>query len=126
MTHRRNERVAEEIRGVLAEAIREVRDPAVGFVTLTGVDLSPDLRQARVFVSRLGSEADRDAAVAALNHAVPFLRHTLAARAKLRYTPALRFVSDATIERGSRVEAIIQELHAGEDQPAGGDPEDAV
>ena len=52
MTHRRNERVAEEIRGVLAEAIREVRDPLVGFVTLTGVDLSPDLRQARIYVSR--------------------------------------------------------------------------
>ncbi len=125
MTHRRNERVAEEIRGVLAEAIREVRDPAVGFVTLTGVGLSPDLRQARVFVSRLGTEADRDAAVAALNHAVPFLRHAVATKARLRYTPALRFVSDPTIERGSRVEAIIQELHAGDDEKPLGEPEDA-
>ena len=112
MTHRRNERVAEEIRGVLAEAIREIRDPSVGFVTLTGVDLSPDLRQARVYVSRMGTEADRDAAVSALNNAVAFLRHAVATRARLRFTPALRFVSDATIERGSRVEAIIQEIHA--------------
>ena len=125
MTHRRNERVGEEIRGVLADAIREVRDPSVGFVTLTGVDLSPDLRQARVFVSRLGTEADRDAAVAALNHAVPFLRHAVATKARLRYTPALRFVSDPTIERGSRVEAIIQELHAGDDETPPGEPEDA-
>ncbi len=115
MSHRRNERVAESIRAILAEAVREVRDPAVGFVTLTGVDLSPDLRQARVFVSRLGSEAERDAAVAALNHAAPFLRHALAARGALRYTPALRFVSDPTIERGSRVEAIIREIHENDD-----------
>lgn len=124
MTHRRNERVAEELRGVLAEAIREVRDPLVGFVTLTGVDLSPDLRQARVYVSRLGTEADRDAAVSALNHAVAFLRHAVATRARLRYTPALRFVSDATIERGSRVEAIIQEFRGASDADSSNDPDD--
>ena len=124
MTHRRNERVAEEIRGVLADAIREVRDPAVGFVTLTGVDLSPDLRQARIFVSRLGTETDRDAAVRALNHAAAFLRHAVATRARLRYTPYLRFVSDPTIERGSRVEAIIQELHAADATEPTGEPDD--
>jgi ribosome-binding factor A len=125
MTHRRNERVAEEIRGVLADAIREVRDPAVGFVTLTGVDLSPDLRQARVFVSRLGTASDRDDAVSALNHAAAFLRHAVATRARLRYTPVLRFISDPTIERGSRVEAIIQELHVEDDKGSRGEPEDA-
>ena len=125
MTHRRNERVAEEIRGVLAEAIREVRDPEVGFATVTGVDLSPDLRQARVFVSRLGTEADRAAAVSALNHAAAFLRHAVATRARLRYAPVLRFVSDPTIERGSRVEAIIQEIHAAEDKDRRDEPEDA-
>jgi len=101
---------------VLATAVREVRDPRVGFVTLTDVELSPDLKQARIFVSRLGSAADRDAAVEALNHAAAFLRHALATRADLKYTPALRFVPDPTIERGSRVEAIIQEIHADEDE----------
>jgi ribosome-binding factor A len=123
VTHRRNERVAEEIRSVLAQAIRDVRDPLVGFVTLTGVDLSPDLRQARVYVSRMGTEADRDAAVSALNHAGAFLRRAIAERARLRYTPALRFVSDATIERGSRVEALIQEIHADERAASADDPE---
>ena len=125
MTHRRNERVSEEIRGVLVEAIREVRDPLVGFVTLTGVDLSPDLKQARVYVSRLGTAADREAAVAALNHAAAFLRRAVAERARLRYTPALRFLPDATIERGSRVEAILRELHTKEDGAASDDPDDA-
>jgi ribosome-binding factor A len=108
----RSERVAEQIRGVLAELIREIRDPRVGFVTLTGVELSPDLKQARVFVSRLGSESDRAEAVDGLNHAASFLRRSLADRARLRYTPGLRFVSDATLERGSRVEEIIQKIHA--------------
>ena len=118
MSHR-GQRVAEQIRGVLVELIRDIRDPRVGFVTLTGVVLSPDLKQARVFVSRLGSEAERQAAVDALNHAVPFLRRSLADRARLRFTPALRFVSDATIERGSRVEELIQKIHARDDETAG-------
>ena len=112
MTHHRNQRVAEAIRAVLADAVREVRDPRVGFVTLTGVDLSPDLKQAKVYVSRLGSESERDGAVEALNHAVTFLRHAVSTRAKLKHTPALRFLADAAIERGSRVEAILQEIQA--------------
>ena len=114
----RPSRVAEQIRAILSDSIRdEVRDPRVGFVTLTEVDLSPDLKQARVFVSLLGSQADRDAAVEALNHAAAFLRTLLARRARLKYTPALRFVSDDTLERGSRVEQIIQGLHT--DEPDG-------
>ena len=122
---RRGERVAEQIRAVLSDALRdEVRDRRVGFVTLTDIELSPDLKQARVFVSRLGSEAEREEAVAALNHAAPFLRRALAQRARLRYTPALRFVSDATLERGSRVEEIIQKIHA-DAEPDGGLPDDS-
>jgi ribosome-binding factor A len=117
---RRNERVAEQIRAALAEAIRDVRDPAVGFVTLTGVDLSPDLRSARVYVSRLGSGPERDAAVLALNHAVAFLRGAVATRARLRFTPTLHFVADPTIERGSRVEELLRELHAEDRDPDGG------
>jgi ribosome-binding factor A len=109
----RLERVAEQIRAALADAIRDdVRDTRVGFVTLTEVAVSPDLKQARVYVSRLGSPSDRTEAVAALNRAAPFLRRALARRARLKFTPSIRFVEDATIERGSRVEAIIQEIHA--------------
>lgn len=121
MIHRAS-RVADQIRLVLSDAIRdEIRDPRVGFATLTEVDLSPDLKQARVFVSRLGSHAEREATVDALNHAAPFLRRRLAERARLRYTPALRFVTDDTLERGSRVEAIIRDLHAEEPpEPEGG------
>ena len=124
MVDHRAERVAEAIRAVLADAVREVRDPAVGFVTLTGIDLSPDRRLARVFVSRLGTESERDAAVSALNHAAAFLRHEVATRARLRYTPVLRFISDPTVERGSRVEAIIREIHASGDGAAASGSDD--
>lgn len=122
---RRIERLAEEIRAVLSEALRDVRDQRVGFVTLTGVDLTPDLRQARVYVSRLGSSEERGEAVEALNHAAPFLRHALAEKAQLKHTPLLRFVSDATLERGSRVEEIIREIHGadGPEEREGEDPE---
>ena len=116
MSAHRTERVAEQIRAVLAEAIREIRDPRVGYATVTGVTLSPDLKQARVFVSRLGGEADREAAVDALNHAATFLRHAVALRAKLKFTPMLRFLPDAAIERGYRVEEIIREIHAHDDE----------
>ena len=81
-------------------------------MTLTGVDLSPDLRCAKVYVSRLGSAPEREAAVQALNHAAAFLRGAVASRARLRFTPTLQFVSDETIERGSRVEEILRDLHA--------------
>lgn len=122
MSHR-TERLAEEIRAVLSEAVRDVRDGRVGFVTLTGVDLTPDLRQARVYVSRLGSSEERETAVDALNHAAPFLRHALAVKARLKHTPVLRFVSDATLERGSRVEEIIREIHDVDAPEGSGDPE---
>jgi ribosome-binding factor A len=71
----------------------------------------------------LGTGADRQAAVAALNHAVKFLRNAVATQARLRFTPTLHFVEDPTLERGSRVEAIIRELHAEDDPVPRNEPE---
>ena len=110
MTVRRGERVADVIRAVLARALREeVRDPLLGFVTLTGVRLAPDLRSARVYISVLGGEAERT--LEALRRAAPFLRRTLARRAGLRFTPALRFVFDPTLESGSRIDELLRRTH---------------
>ena len=107
----RRARVADLIREILSETIqREVRDPQVGFVTLTGVKLAPDLRHATVFVSTLGGEDERAASIDALHRAAPFLKRVLAARARLRHTPELRFVEDATLERGSRVESLLGDI----------------
>ena len=113
MTNRRPERIGDRVRDVLAQLIREeVRDPRVGFVTITGVDLSPDLKQARVYVSVM---EDPESCVAALNRASRFLRKGLAGRAGLRYTPKLQFLTDESVAGGFQIERILREVGLGED-----------
>jgi len=111
MTTHRSERVGDIVREILAETIRrDVRDPRVGFVTLTEVRMSPDLRHATIYVATSPDRSDSDAVLRGLNHAAPFLRRSLARRAGLRFTPRLRFVQDVAIERGSRVDALLDDL----------------
>ena len=110
-SNERNRRVAERVRDALARAVRdEVRDPAIGFLTITEVDLAPDLRQARVFVSTLTEDDKREASLAALRRAAPFLRRVLARDAGLRFAPALDFRFDPSLEGGARIEALLREL----------------
>jgi ribosome-binding factor A len=107
MSRHRPQRVAEQIRDDLARLLREeLRDPAVGFLTLTDVVLSPDLRHARVYVSVLGEERP---ALEALDRARAFLRHALAREGRLRFTPELRFVIDRSAATGLRVEHLLAE-----------------
>ena len=109
---RQRARHVDRVRRILAEAIRgELRDPRIGFITLTDVKLSPDKRYAVIYVSVLGTE-EHEESLHALNHAAPFLRRVLAHRAGMRYTPQLRFVTDEAIERGTRLEQIFGELRA--------------
>jgi ribosome-binding factor A len=112
MTSHRLSRVNEQILTILAEAVRdEVRDPRVqGLITLTGVRVTQDMDLARVYVSALGSEPERVAAVKALNHAAPFLRRIVAQRAGLRHTPRIEFLADATLETGARVERLLKDI----------------
>ena len=122
MTIRRPERVADIIRFELARVLREdVRDPRVGFVTLTDVQLSPDLRSARVFVSTL--EEDEESILDALDRATPFIRRALARSADLRFTPRLQFVFDRSLATGSRVESLLQEIRP-EDEPTTDESDD--
>lgn len=110
MTGSRADRVADVVRRTLAQLLREeLRDPRVGFVTLTGVKLSPDLRHALVFVTVLDRD-DREGSLRALNRAVPFLRRSLARRGGLRFTPQLRFLYDDGVESGQRVEGILSRI----------------
>ena len=112
MTARRADRVADRIRRALAGLIREkVRDPRVGFVTLTDVRLSPDLRHAQAFVTILGG-AEPAETLEALNHAVPFLRRSLARKAGLRFTPQITFHADDVEEAGQRVDEILERIRA--------------
>ena len=107
----RPDRVADQIRSELASLLsREVHDPGLGFVTLTRVQVTPDLQQARVFYTALGDDKTRSASGRALERAAPFLRRQLGARLRLRRAPELRFVYDASIAGQDRIEQILNEL----------------
>jgi ribosome-binding factor A len=107
----RANRVADQIRSELASLLsREVHDPGLGFVTLTRVQVTPDLQQARVFYTALGDDKTRSASGRALERAAPFLRRQLGARLRLRRAPELRFVYDASIAGQDRIEQILNEL----------------
>lgn len=103
-------RVDEAVKQVLSEAIPLLKDPRIGFVTVTGVDTTSDLAEATVWVSVLGNEKQRAATMAALEHAVGALQRTLGAELRLRRTPKVRFAYDPAIERGVRMTRLIDDL----------------
>ena len=103
-------RVNEAVKEVLSEGIGELKDPRIGFVTVTGVRTSPDLRQARVFVSVLGSERKRQRSLEGLAAAHGVLQARLARELRLKRTPQLTFEYDPSVERGVRMTQLIDEL----------------
>ena len=103
-------RVNESLREVLSEAVVELKDPRIGFVTVTGVEASPDLRHARVFVSVLGSERKRRASLDGLTAAHGVLQARLGRELRMKRTPQLTFEYDPSVERGVRMTALIDEL----------------
>lgn len=116
MPSRRVERVSHNMRELMAELIlREVKDPRVAMVTVSHIDLSPDLRQARVLISCLGDADQQAAAIAGLASAAGFIRGQLSRRLHLRYAPELRFVIDDSFAYAARVSALLHE--AGTDEP---------
>jgi ribosome-binding factor A len=106
----RTERVGEEFREILAESIQRLKDPRVGFVTVTGVKVTPDLRSARVFYTAFGDDGERAATRAALRSATPHLRHELGRQIRLKVVPEVAFEEDTAIETGERIDAILAEL----------------
>jgi len=89
---------------------RDVKDRRIGFVTVTGVDLSPDLRHAKVFVSILGSLEERKRSLQALNHASGFIRHGLGQRIRMKHLPDLQFNQDQSLDYGERIDHLLEEL----------------
>jgi ribosome-binding factor A len=110
-------RVNEALKQVLSEGVGDLKDPRIGFVTVTGVETSPDLRQARVFVSVLGSETKREGSLTALNAGHAVLQARVARELRLKRTPQLSFEYDPTVERGVRMSKLIDEL-APDDEPS--------
>jgi ribosome-binding factor A len=107
-------RVNEALREVLSEEIGALKDPRIGFVTVTGVRTSPDLRQATVYVSVLGSERKRRASLAGLESSHGVLQGAVNRQLRLKRTPQLTFEYDPTIERGVRLSRLIDELAPGQ------------
>jgi ribosome-binding factor A len=106
----RMRRVNEAIRETLAEAVGELKDPRIGFVTITAVKTSPDLRQARVYVSVLGNERKREKTLEGLQSAHGVLQSTLADELRMKRTPQITFEYDPTVEQGMRMSQLIDEL----------------
>jgi ribosome-binding factor A len=107
-------RVDEAVREVLSDAISlKVKDPRIGFVTVTAVETSPDLRRARVFVSVLGNEGVRKRSMEGLRSAHGILQRAVASELRLKHTPTLEFLYDDTSERGMRIAELI-DREAGE------------
>jgi ribosome-binding factor A len=110
-TDRIDELLRQEIGAILA---RDVQDPRIGFVTVTDVETAPDLSTARVWVSVIGQPAERTETMRALERAMPFVRHELGSRIRLRRIPELHVRADDTAERGTRVLRLLAELESGE------------
>lgn len=105
------DRVSEEFREVLAEEIPRLKDPRVGFVTVTAVRVSPDLRKARVYYTVLGEERDRKATRAALRSARKHLRTVLGREVRMKFTPELEFEEDEAAQQGARIEELLERIH---------------
>jgi ribosome-binding factor A len=106
----RMRRVNEAVREVVSARLAEgLRDPRVGFVTVTSVDTTPDLRHARVYVSVLGDDEERTATMAGLESAHGVLQQSVARELRMKHTPTLQFVFDESIERGMRISELLDE-----------------
>jgi ribosome-binding factor A len=106
----RQEKLGELFAVELSDLLRtRVKDPRVGFASITHVEVSGDYRHARIYVSVMGSDEERDNTMKALKHATGFLRHELASRIVLRYMPEIVFKLDTSIEKGSRILELIRE-----------------
>ncbi len=103
-------RVNEALREVLSESVGDLKDPRIGFVTVTGVEASPDLRHATVYVSVLGSERKRAATLQGLESSRGLLQGRVNRELRLKRTPQLAFEYDPTVERGVRLSKLIDEL----------------
>ncbi len=109
---RRPQRLALQIQQEVSLMIsRDMKDRRVGFVTVTGVQLSPDLRHARIFISLMGSEAEKKESLDTLNHATGWIRHELGQRIRTKFLPDIVFLTDTSQDYGERIDRLIDQIH---------------
>src|SRR5947209_8118944 len=120
MPSTRQKKVQELLVQEISEIVRrELKDPRIGFVTITDAEVSPDLRHARVFFSVLGDPAEQETTTQALNRAAGFVRSEFARRAQMRFVPQIRFAFDPGIERGARISQLLEQVKQDEERPEG-------
>lgn len=107
----RVQRLEETIKEELSQLLhKEIKDPRIGFVTITDVDLSPDLRKAVIFITIMGDGEEKEKTMAGLKSALGFLRGELDQRLKLKCSPALEFNLDCSIDKGLRIASLLKEI----------------
>jgi ribosome-binding factor A len=107
---RRTDRVGEALQALVAQLLlREIKDPRIGLVTITGVKISPDLRHAKVYFSTLGDEAQRAQSLKGLTSAAGFIRSQVARQLNLRVAPQIAFEFDATLEQADRLSRLLKD-----------------
>jgi ribosome-binding factor A len=123
---KRPERVADLIRAEISSMMlaREIHDPGIGFVTITNVTMSADLRTARIYFSCLGGEEELQTTRDAFDRAAGFLRREVGRRCQLRYAPELHFFPDRSAEQGARIERLLRENLPPDPEPEPGQGED--
>jgi ribosome-binding factor A len=127
MARKRTERLNEQLRRELTELLKfEVKDPRIGVVTVTGVEVAPDLYHAKVFYSMLGDEEEKRVAEEGLRAAAGFLRTELGRRLRIRRAPELHFRFDGTLQHAMHIERLLQEARASSPPREEGNAVDAV
>jgi ribosome-binding factor A len=108
---RRPQRIALQIQHEVSLMIsRDMKDRRVGFVTVTGVQMSPDLRHAKIFISLMGSEEEKKESLETLNHAAGWIRHELGQRIRMKFAPDIVFLMDTSQDYGERIDRLIDEI----------------
>jgi ribosome-binding factor A len=114
---RRPQRLALQVQHEVSLMIsRDMKDRRIGFVTVTGVQLSPDLRHARIFVSLMGSESEKKEGLETLNHAAGWIRHELGQRVRMKFLPDIVFLPDTSQDYGERIDRLIDEIRERQDE----------
>lgn len=120
-TRQRVQRIGEEIKKEAAEIIRQMKDPRIGFATITDVEVTNDLRHVRIYVSVYGDDEEKERTLAGLQAAKGFVRTELGRTIRLRHTPEVVFKLDGSIEQGARINQIINEISS-DQRPSESEP----
>lgn len=108
----RSNRIAEQMKKELGDILgRKIKDPRVGFVTVTDVAVTGDLQQATVYITSLGNEREKEDTLKALEKAAGFIRSEIGTRIRLRRTPEITFEFDSSVEYGNKIDALLRSLH---------------